>query len=77
MGLIKNTGALQSKQGAYLNPSKLEADKPFRFNFLTDEPLEYFEVWGINAEGSTKPFRFVEEPTEGDIEAEFGDDWDR
>jgi hypothetical protein len=77
MGLIKNTGALQSKQGAYLNPSKLEADKPFRFNFLTDEPLEYFEVWGINAEGSTKPFRFVEEPTEGDIKAEFGDDWDR
>ena len=77
MGLIKNTGALQSKQSAYLNPSKLEVDKPFRFNFLTAEPLEYFEVWGINAEGSTRPFRFVEEPTEGDIELEFGDDWDR
>ena len=77
MGLIKNTAALQSKQGAYLNPSKLEQDKPYRFNFRSAEPLEYFEVWGINPEGKTKPFRFPEEPTEGDIEAEFGDDWDR
>ena len=54
MGLIKNSGALQSKQGAYLNPSKLEQDKPYRFNFRSAEPLEYFEVWGINAEGSTR-----------------------
>ena len=77
MGLIKNSGALQSKQGAYLNPSKLEQDKPYRFCFLTDEPLEYFECWGINNEGSTRPFRFVEEPTEGDIEAEFGPNYER
>ena len=77
MGIIKNTGALQSKQGAYLNPSKLEQDKPYRFNFRSAEPLEYYEVWGINAEGSTKGFRFKEEPTEGDIEAELGEDWER
>ena len=60
-----------------MNPSKLEADKPYRFCFLTDEPLEYWEVWGINNEGSTRPFRFVEEPTEGDIEAEFGPNYER
>ena len=77
MSLIKNKAALQSKQGSYLNPSKLEQDKPYRFNFLTDEPLEFFEVWGINAEGGTRAFRFTEEPTDADIEVEFGDEWER
>ena len=30
-----------------------------------------FEVWGESAEGKLKPFRFLEEPTNDDIEVEF------
>ena len=77
MSFVQNQDALKSKQTSYLNPSKLELDKPYRFNFLSRQPLEFYEVWGINAEGATRSFRFKEEPTEGDIAAEFGDDWER
>ena len=63
--------------GNYLNPGKLQSGGSFRFALLTDEPLEMFEVWGETAEGKSKPFRFLEEPTPEDIAAEFGPDYDR
>ena len=63
--------------GNYLNPGKLQSGSSFRFALLTDEPLEMFEVWGETAEGKTKPFRFLEEPTNDDIEAEFGSEYHR
>ena len=44
---------------------------------MDDEPLCFFEVWGESAEGKLKPFRFLEEPTNDDIEAELGDEFKR
>ncbi len=48
-----------------------------RFALCTAQPKEMFEVWGESAEGKLKPFRFLEEPTSEDIEAELGDEWNR
>lgn len=63
--------------GNYLNPGKLQSGSSFRFALLSDEPLEMFEVWGETAEGKSKPFRFLVEPTNDDIDAEFGSEYHR
>jgi len=61
------------KGGAYLNPSKLADGGSVKFHIVSDEPLEFWEVWGESPDGQLKPFRFVEDPTPEDIEAELGD----
>tara|TARA_R100000152_G_scaffold20709_1_gene15470 strand:- start:6698 stop:7282 length:585 start_codon:yes stop_codon:yes gene_type:complete len=63
--------------GGYLNPSKIQAGTSVRFALLDDNPIEFHEVWGETADGSVKPFRFTEEPTPEDIDAEFGPDYSR
>ena len=63
--------------GNYLSPSKLQSGGSMRFALASDEPLEMYEVWGENAEGAKRPFRFLEEPTSDDIAAEMGDDFQR
>ena len=63
--------------GNYLSPSKLQSGGSMRFALASDEPLEMYEVWGENAEGAKRPFRFLEEPTADDIAAEMGDDFQR
>lgn len=59
--------------GGYFSPSKLADGGSVRFALLTDEPIEFYEVWGENAEGNSKPFRFDYEPTYEDVLAELGD----
>jgi hypothetical protein len=59
--------------GGYLNPSKIQSGSSVRFALLDDQPLEFFEVWGESPDGALKPFRFVEDPSPDDIEAELGD----
>ena len=59
--------------GGYLNPSKIQSGTSARFALLDDQPLEFFEVWGDGPDGSVKPFRFSEDPTPEDIEAELGE----
>lgn len=64
--------------GNYLNPSKLASGASMRFALCVGEPLCYFECWGESiTEGKLKPFRFLEEPTAGDITAELGDEYQR
>jgi hypothetical protein len=58
--------------GGYLSLSKLPDGGSVRFALLSDEPLEGYEVWG-SANGTNKPFRFLEEPTYEDVIAEMGD----
>ena len=58
--------------GGYLNPSKIQSGASARFALLDDQPLEFFEAWGDGPDGSVKPFRFAEDPTPEDIEAELG-----
>ncbi len=59
--------------GGYLSASKLGDGESMRFAIVSENPLEYHTCWGENAEGQKKPFRFTQEPSPSDIEAELGD----
>ena len=59
--------------GQYFSPSKLSDGGSVRLALLSDEPLEFYEVWGEDAAGKSKPFRFDYEPTFEDVLAELGD----
>jgi hypothetical protein len=65
--------AVAGAGGGYLNPSKISAGSSVRFALLSDEPLEYYEVWGEGPDGKAKPFRFTQEPSPDDIALELGD----
>lgn len=67
---VSNKGG---KGGGYLNPSKLADGASVKFHIVSDEPLEFWQVWGENSDGGLRPFRFVEDPTPEDIEAEMGE----
>tara|TARA_R100001594_G_scaffold19766_3_gene38494 strand:- start:6534 stop:7118 length:585 start_codon:yes stop_codon:yes gene_type:complete len=80
MPFLSEKGASASSAGSgggYLNPSKIQSGTSVRFALLDDNPLEFFEVWGETSEGSVKPFRFRNEPTPDDVNAEFGSDYSR
>ena len=59
--------------GGYMTASKLGDGESYRVAILSEEPLESWTVWAENAEGSKKPFRFVDEPAPTEITAELGD----
>ena len=61
----------------YLSPSKVKADGQVRFCILAPEPLCYFEVWGEDETGKSKPFRFAHEATADEIEQEMGANYKR
>ena len=61
-----------SSGGGYLNLSKLQDKNSVRITVLSDQPLEYYEVWGTSGTQS-KPFRFDYQPTPEDVIAEIGD----
>lgn len=64
--------------GPYMSPNKVKADGQMRFALLQEEPLCYFECWGEPVDGgSPKPFRFADEPSPADIEAEMGPNYQR
>ena len=58
--------------GGYLTASKLGDGESFRIAILSEEPLEYWTVWGETEEGQKKPFRFTGQPSPEDIESELG-----
>ena len=55
-----------------MNLSKLQDKGSVRVTILSDQPLEYYEVWGTSGTQS-KPFRFDYQPTPEDVVAEMGD----
>jgi hypothetical protein len=72
--LSKNAqAAVAGAGGGYLNPSKIAAGSSVRFALLSDEPVEYYELWAEGPDGKAKPFRFAQEPTPDDIAVELGD----
>jgi len=76
MGFLSKTASASvnaTSGGAYLSPSKLQDGGSVRFALLSDEPLEFYESWGLASDGSSKPFRFDFEPTYEDVIAEMGD----
>ena len=76
MALAENESSGKSSADNYLRYTKLESGKPVNFALLDEDPLEYWLVWGeAKADGSMRPFRFLTEPSEDDIETEFGPDF--
>lgn len=74
MGLLsKNAQAAVAGGGAYLNPSKVSSGSSVRFCLLSDEPLEFYEVWAEGPDNKAKPFRFESEPSPDDMALAFGD----
>ena len=71
--LSKSAQAAVSGGGAYLSPSKIAAGSSVRFALLSDEPLEFYEVWAEGPDGKSKPFRFASEPSPDDITLALGD----
>ena len=71
--LSKSAQSAVSGGGAYLSPSRIPAGSSVRFALLTDEPLEFYEVWGEGPDGKAKGFRFASEPSPDDITIAFGD----
>ena len=65
--------AVAGAGGGYLNPSKIASGSSVRFALLSDEPLEFYELWAEGADGKAKPFRFAQEPSPDDIALELGD----
>ena len=61
-----------SSKDNYLRYTKLEAGKPANFALLEEDPLCYWLVWADGTDGSAKPFRFVTQPSQADIDSEFG-----
>ena len=59
--------------GGYMTASKLGDGESYRIAILSEEPLEYFTVWGETDDGQKKPFRFADEPSASDITKELGD----
>ena len=59
--------------GGYMTASKLGDGESYRVAILSEEPLEYFTVWGESDEGQKKPFRFVSEPSPTEIREELGE----
>ena len=59
--------------GGYLTAGKLGDGDHYRIAIVSEDPLEYWTVWGENEEGQKKPFRFTSEPSGDDIAAELGD----
>ena len=65
--------AVAGAGGGYLNPSKIASGSSVRFALLSDEPLEFYELWAEGADNKAKPFRFAQEPSPDDIALELGD----
>lgn len=61
-----------SSKDNYLRYTKLEAGKPANFALLEEDPLCYWLIWADGTDGSAKPFRFVSQPSQADIDSEFG-----
>jgi len=77
MGFLSETAAKSISKGGntggYLSASKLSDGESMRLAITSEEPLEYFTVWGENSEGVKKPFRLLSEPSPEEIQAELGD----
>ena len=58
--------------GGYLSATKLGDGESMRLAILSQEPLESWTVWGENGD-QKKPFRFISEPTQDEIEQELGE----
>lgn len=73
----KNRAAAIGGSGGYLNPAKIPAGSFVRFAILSEQPLEFFECWGEDANKRPMPFRFVEDPSPRDIALEMGENYTR
>ena len=76
LATIEKENEGSSSADNYLRYTKLDQGKPANFSLLEQDPLEYWLVWGVAKENdSMKPFRFLEQPSQADIDLELGSDY--
>ena len=76
LATIEKENEGSSSADNYLRYTKLDQGKPANFALLEQDPLEYWLVWGVAKENdSMKPFRFLEQPDQSDIDLELGSDY--
>ena len=75
LALINSENEGTSSNESYLRYTKLEQGKPANFALLEQDPLQYWLVWGVDANEKMKPFRFVDHPSAADLKLEFGSDY--
>ena len=76
LATIEKENEGSSSADNYLRYTKLDQGKPANFCLLEQDPLEYWLVWGVAKENdSMKPFRFLEQPSQADIDLELGSDY--
>ena len=76
LATIEKENEGSSSADNYLRYTKLDQGKPANFCLLEQDPLEYWLVWGVAKENdSMKPFRFLEQPSQEDIDLELGSDY--
>lgn len=72
--LSKNAQAeVAGSGGGYMTPSKIQSGTSVRFTLLSEEPLEFYELWAEGHDGKAKPFRFGQDPSPDDISSELGE----
>ena len=78
LATLEPQGEEQSADPPYLRPNKIEVGQPAVFALLQEDPMEYWLVWGTpKAGGNNSPFRFLEKPSDEDIEIELGREFTR
>ena len=65
--------AQKESSGGYLSLKNIKDGEPARFHVVSQDPLEFWQVWGESPDGQAKPFRFTDEPSPSDIDAELGE----
>ena len=68
----------QPQTNPYLRYTALESGTSANFSLLEKDPFCYYLVWTVAKDGGKKkPFRFLDEPSDKDIELELGREYDR
>ena len=75
LATIEKENEGSSSADNYLRYTKLDQGKPANFALLEQDPLQYWLVWGVDANEKMKPFRFMTQPTAEEINLELGNDY--
>ena len=58
----------------YFHANKIPVNGDARLHVLSDQPLEYYELWCEDSTGKRRTVRFEDDPSPADIEEALGDD---
>ena len=63
-----------SSRDNYFHANKIPVGGDARLHVLSEQPLEYYELWCEDSTGKRQTVRFIDDPSQADIETALGDD---